>query len=104
MSNKKLAMISQPMRGVPEEEICRARNHAVAELVRMGYDIKSDCNVPLFHAQYFRDAALFWLGTSLQAMAECDAVYFCKGWEEARGCRIEHEAAMAYGLEVLYEE
>lgn len=30
--------------------------------------------------------------------------YFCKGWENARGCRIEHDAAVAYGLEVLYED
>lgn len=29
---------------------------------------------------------------------------FCKGWENARGCRIEHDAAVAYGLEVLYED
>ena len=28
---------------------------------------------------------------------------FCKGWENARGCRIEHEAAKAYGLEIIYE-
>ncbi|WP_419040028.1 Lar family restriction alleviation protein [Parolsenella catena] len=31
-----------------------------------------------------------------------DAAYFAKGWENARGCRIEHDAAVAYGLEVLY--
>lgn len=29
--------------------------------------------------------------------------YFCKGWENTRGCRIEHEAAKAYGLEIIYE-
>lgn len=34
----------------------------------------------------------------------CNAAYFCKGWENARGCRIEHDAAVAYGLEVLYED
>lgn len=26
------------------------------------------------------------------------------GYEKARGCRIEHDAAVAYGLEVLYED
>lgn len=34
----------------------------------------------------------------------CHAAYFCKGWENARGCRIEHDAAKAYGLEIIYEE
>mgnify|MGYP004482326911 FL=1 len=38
-----------------------------------------------------------------KAMSRCDSVYFAEGWEAARGCRIEHEAAVAYGLEVLYE-
>ena len=31
-------------------------------------------------------------------MSKCNAVYFCKGWENARGCRIEHETAKAYGF------
>ena len=26
-----------------------------------------------------------------------------EGWENARGCKIEHEAAKAYGLEIIYE-
>lgn len=99
MSEKKLAMISQPMYGVPPEEVAMARENATAELERMGYKVVS----PLYFEKIFKDEALHWLGLSLQTMAECDAVYFCKGWEEKRGCRIEHEAAMEYGLEVLYE-
>lgn len=46
---------------------------------------------------------LWFLAKSLQKMSECDLVYFCKGWETARGCIIEHEAARQYGLDVLYE-
>ena len=46
---------------------------------------------------------LFYLARSLEEMAYCDIAYFCKGWEKARGCRIEHEAAVAYGLEIIYE-
>ena len=37
-------------------------------------------------------------------MSRCNAVYFCKGWENARGCKIEHDAAVAYGLKIIYEE
>ena len=47
---------------------------------------------------------LCFLAKSLENMSLCHAAYFCKGWENARGCRIEHEAAVAYGLEILYEE
>lgn len=37
-------------------------------------------------------------------MAKCDAVYFCSGWENARECKIEHDAAISYGMLVLYED
>lgn len=37
-------------------------------------------------------------------MSKCNAAYFCTGWENARGCRIEHAAAKAYGLQILYED
>jgi len=37
-------------------------------------------------------------------MSKCHAAYFCRGWEQARGCQIEHAAAVAYGLEIIYEE
>lgn len=46
---------------------------------------------------------LFYLSKSIQAMSKCDAVFFAKGWQNARGCKIEHEIAVAYGLEVIYE-
>lgn len=41
---------------------------------------------------------LCFLAKSLENMSLCHAAYFCKGWENARGCRIEHDAAVAYGL------
>lgn len=47
---------------------------------------------------------LCFLAKSLENMSLCHAVYFCKGWENARGCRIEHDAAVAYGLDIIYEE
>ena len=47
---------------------------------------------------------LCFLAKSLENMSLCHAAYFCKGWEETRGCRIEHEAAKAYGLKIIYEE
>ena len=46
---------------------------------------------------------LCFLAKSLENMSLCHTVYFCKGWENARGCRIEHDAAVAYGLEIIYE-
>ena len=42
------------------------------------------------------DAALFYLAKSIDAMSKVDAVIFMKGWENARGCKIEHEIAVKY--------
>lgn len=41
------------------------------------------------------------LGNAIQAMSIADYVVFAKGWKEARGCRIEHEIAEAYGLNII---
>lgn len=106
----KRAMISQPMAGKTDEEIAEARGRAHARLREMGYEFVNT----LFTDQWYSDAAmkergvvqvpLCYLAKSLENMSLCHAAYFCKGWENARGCRIEHDAAVAYGLEVLYED
>lgn len=87
-------MISQPMGGKSEEEIAEVRVKALKYLADRGY------SVPDFVVH----RPLYFLARSLEAMAYCSAVYFCKDWEGYRGCRIEHDAAVAYGLEIIYEE
>lgn len=106
----KRAMISQPMAGKTDEEIAETRDKAHAKLREMGYEFVNT----LFTDEWYSDTAmkkrgvvqipLCYLAKSLENMSLCHAAYFCKGWENARGCRIEHDAAVAYGLEVLYED
>lgn len=43
------------------------------------------------------------LGKSLEALAGADIIYFCPGWDTARGCKIEHQCAVEYGIERIYE-
>lgn len=45
-----------------------------------------------------------FIAKSIENMSLCHVAYFAKGWENARGCRIEYEVAKAYGMEILYEE
>lgn len=106
----KKAMLSQPMAGKTEQEIIETRERAIAVLKAQGYEIVNT----LFTDDWYSDTAmqergvvqipLCFLAKSLESMSLCHAAYFCKGWENARGCRIEHEAAKAYGLTVIYEE
>ena len=47
---------------------------------------------------------LCFLAKSLENMSKCHVVYFCKGWEKARGCKLEHDVSQAYGVKIIYEE
>ena len=106
----KKAMLSQPMAGKSDEEIKATRERAIKVLEAQGYEIVNT----LFTDKWYSDKAmkergvvqipLCFLAKSLENMSLCHAAYFCKGWEKARGCKIEHDAAIAYGLDVIYEE
>lgn len=104
------AMLSQPMDGKTDEEIIATRENAISTLKEKGYEI---VNTLFTDEWYNRDAMekrgviqipLCFLAKSIESMSMCHAVFFCKGWENARGCRIEHDVAKAYGLTILYEE
>lgn len=104
------AMLSQPMAGKTDEEIVAVREKAISVLEEEGYEIVNT----LFSDEWYSrenmevrgvvQIPLCFLAKSLENMSLCHAVYFCKGWENARGCRIEHDAAVAYGLNIIYEE
>ena len=104
------AMLSQPMAGKTDEEIIATREKAIKVLEGRGYEIVNT----LFTDEWYSKESmtergvvqipLCFLAKSLENMSLCHAAYFCKGWENTRGCRLEHEAAKAYGVEIIYEE
>ncbi len=106
----KKAMLSQPMGGKADEEIVETRERAIKVLEAKGYEVINT----LFTDEWYShenmekrgviQIPLCFLAKSLENMSLCHTVYFCKGWENARGCKIEHEAAVAYGLNIIYEE
>lgn len=104
------AMISQPMGGKSDEEIASTREKAIKALESKGYEIVNTLFTDAWYSnEYMKERGvvqipLCFLAKSLENMSLCHTAYFCKGWEKARGCRIEHEAAVAYGLNIIYEE
>lgn len=106
----KKAMLSQPMAGKTNAEIVSARERAIRVLREKGYEIVNTLFTDEWYSKEKMEERgvvqipLCFLAKSLENMSLCNAAYFCKGWENARGCRIEHEAAKAYGLEIIYEE
>lgn len=104
------AMLSQPMAGKTEEEIIATRERAIAALKKRGYEIINTLFTDEWYSQESMkergvvQIPLCFLAKSLENMSLCHAAYFCKGWENARGCRLEHEAAKAYGMTIIYED
>ena len=97
------------MNGKTDEEIVATREKAIMALEAKGYEIVNT----LFTDEWYSKESmtergvvqipLCFLAKSLENMSLCRVAYFCKGWENARGCRIEHEAAKAYGVQIIYE-
>ena len=104
------AMLSQPMAGKTDKEIIETRERAMSALREKGYEIVNTLFTDEWYSRENMEKRvvvqipLYFLAKSLENMSLCHAAYFCKGWENARGCRIEHEAAKAYGLTILYED
>lgn len=100
---KKL-FISQPMRGKTDEEILAVRAQAIQSAERvLGEEVE-------VIDSFFKGAAvpptvlsraLWFLGESLKLLSGADVAYFTDGWEAARGCRIEHECAVEYGITTI---
>ena len=43
------------------------------------------------------------MGRDISALLDCDAVVFLDGWEESKGCALEHAAAKIYNKLITYE-
>lgn len=94
--------ISQPMKDKTNQEIEKRRE-----------EIKNECR-RLFGSEqvefvdsFFKDAPhdarpLWFLGKSIELLSTADYAIFDLDWKESRGCRIEHECALQYGLGVFY--
>lgn len=98
------------MAGKTEEEIIATRERAIAVLKERGYEIINTLFTDEWYSQEamkergVENIPLCFLAKSLENMSLCHAAYFCKGWENARGCRLEHAAAKAYGMTIIYED
>lgn len=96
---KKL-FISQPMNGKTDEEILEVRERAIKSAkAHLGEEVEV---IDSFFQNAPHDAKPLWfLGKSIELLSRADIAYFAKGWKNARGCRIENECAIAYGIDVV---
>ena len=92
--------ISQPMKDLSEEEIRHNRMKAVKKIKSLYGD-----DVEIIDSYIDGEGTPLWsLGKSIELLSTADVAYFLKGWNKARGCRIEYMCASDYEIGAYFEE
>lgn len=97
----KKVFISQPMNGLSDSQIEKDRARVIESLYNYGF--KSD-EITIIDTHIKENApdnvnsGLWYLGKSLELLADADIAVFAKGWRNARGCQIEFKCANEYGI------
>lgn len=96
----KRIFISQPMKDLSDEQIKKERQIIVDSIVtEYGRDIEIIDSY--FEGAPANAAPMWFLGKSLELLSTADMAFFANGWEDARGCVMEHEACEQYGIEII---
>ena len=104
--------MSQPMSGKSEEEILATRQKEIKKIHQLASKDGEQVNII---DSYIDDATrnefqgrmgdvinwdIYWLSQSLQKLAMADTIWLCDGWEHSKGCKIELDCAIRYGLDI----
>ena len=97
---KKL-FISQPMNGKTDEEIKAERAEIVNRVTKRFGEVEVIDSFIEENAPDNANSGLWYLGKSLELLSVSDCAYFADGWQNYRGCKIEHECAVQYGIDIV---
>lgn len=92
--------ISQPMKGLSEKEIKSNREKAIRKIKSL-YGNDAEIIDSFIEGE---GNSLWFLGKSIELLSTADVAYFLKGWNKARGCRIEYMCPSNYGIGAYFEE
>lgn len=99
--------ISVPMNGRTNENIFRDMDNAKIEIKKQ----LPDKDIEFVHnfigeeelkSVVEKNIPMYCMAKAVEKMANCDYIYFCDGWVDARGCRVEKSIAESYGLKTIY--
>ena len=96
----KKIFISQPMKDKTDKEILAEREKAIAAAkTYFGEEVEV---VDSFFQNAPHDAKPLWfLGKSVELMANADLAVFTGDWKNAHGCKIEYLCALEYGIKII---
>lgn len=97
--------ISQPMKGLSDKEILEKRNEIKNNIEKKFGSVEIiDSFIKDYPGELNIHIPIFYLAKSIECLSQADIVYFGGEWKNARGCKIEHEIALKYGLTILEEK
>ena len=104
--------ISQPMSGLTDEEIAVVRDQAIEEIKKIYYFFEERGELEIVSATYIRDgevipenpSRIWYLGRAIQMMDGVTVIYMCKGWENSKGCKVEHLVATEHEILIYYQK
>ena len=101
---KKL-FISQPMRGLSDEEILKGREEIrIKAEKKIGEPVELiDSFIREYPGEINKSVPVYYLGKSIEFLSQADIAYFGGEWKNARGCIIEHEIGVQYGIDIKEE-
>lgn len=90
------------IRSKTDEEILAKREEIIRDVKKLiGEDVEV---IDSFFKEAPHEATPLWfLGKSLELLSTADCVYFGEGWKDYRGCKIEHECAVQYEIDIVGE-
>lgn len=98
--SKLKVMISQPMRGKTNEQIRKEREELIKRLEKDNFEVVD--TIIAEETPQGCSESIYYLAKSIEFISKVDIVYFMKGWENARGCKIENQVCQEYGRQTMY--
>lgn len=95
--------VSQPTNGKTQDEIIEARDKAIERLSRRlneGFEV-AESYFTEDEPKDVKNSGVYWLGKSLELLSECDLVLFIGDWMSYRGCVVEYDTCINYGIEIM---
>lgn len=84
--------ISLPISGRKIEEVKAEASELAKLLTQEGHEPVNPFEVSTNEKASYAEH----MGKDIQALLECDGVFFARGWQESKGCRSEYQAACIY--------
>ena len=95
-------MLSQPMNGIPDSEVRKIQDDLKEKFAKYNIDVVDSFLTEVPETELKNPRLFYLVGRTIQNfLSDVDAVYFCKGWERAKGCRIERHICEEYGIAIL---